>query len=58
MPFKKLALIIVSHVVIAFVGFAIGIYSLPLLTAPASPSNEALVKQVIALRLPPILLKI
>lgn len=44
MPFKKLALIIVSHVVIAFVGFAIGIYSLPLLTAPASPSNEALVK--------------
>ena len=44
MPFKNLALIIVSYVVIAFAGFALGIYSLPLLTAPASPSNEALAK--------------
>jgi hypothetical protein len=41
---KKLTLLTVSYVVIAFTGFALGIDSLPLLTAPASPSNEALEK--------------
>ena len=30
-----------THVVAVIVGFALGIYSLPILTAPASPSAEA-----------------
>ncbi len=35
---KKRLLFIVSHVLAIAVGFAIGIYALPILTAPAAPS--------------------
>jgi hypothetical protein len=35
---KKLVLLTVSHVVAVAVGFAVGIYTLPILTAPKGPS--------------------
>lgn len=35
---KKMLLLAVSHVLAAAVGFASGIYALPILTAPAAPS--------------------
>jgi len=35
---KKLTLLIASHVVAASVGFAVGIYVLPILTAPPGPA--------------------
>ena len=38
---KKLALLVLSHFVAALAGFALGIYLLPILTAPAAPSAEA-----------------
>ncbi len=42
---KKLLLLIVSHVVALGVGFALGIYILPILTAPAGPTSaEAVAK--------------
>jgi hypothetical protein len=34
----KLVLLIVSHVAVLAVGFALGIYALPILTAPKAPS--------------------
>ncbi|EGA68824.1 phenylalanyl-tRNA synthetase beta subunit [Vibrio sinaloensis DSM 21326] len=37
----KWALSIVSHLVVGGVGFALGIYALPILTQPASPSMQA-----------------
>jgi len=38
MKIKNIFLLIVSHVLIGFFGFAMGIYSLPILTAPDAPS--------------------
>ena len=38
---KKLLLLIISHGAIAFAGFALGIYTLPILMAPAAPSSGA-----------------
>jgi hypothetical protein len=38
---RKLVLLI-SHLLAAGVGFAAGIYALPLLTAPAAPSHSAI----------------
>ena len=35
---KKLILLTVSHSLVAFAGFAAGIYMLPILTAPSAPS--------------------
>ena len=35
---KKLLLLLVSHVIVAILGFAAGIYALPILIAPESPS--------------------
>ena len=35
---KKLALLVASHVVALAVGFAVGLYALPILTAPEAPS--------------------
>lgn len=36
---KKLVLYSASHLLFAFVGFALGIYALPILTAPQAPSE-------------------
>lgn len=36
---KKLVLLTVSHLIFAAVGFAVGIYALPILTAPKAPST-------------------
>jgi len=35
---KKLILLIASHLVVAIVGFGVGIYALPILTAPPAPA--------------------
>lgn len=35
---KKLVVLLLSHAVVAAIGFAGGIYALPILTAPAAPS--------------------
>ena len=37
---KKLLLLSVSHLVFAAIGFAAGIYFLPILTAPSGPTSE------------------
>lgn len=37
---KKTLLLLASHVVVLAIGFALGIYVLPILTAPESPTNE------------------
>ena len=39
---KKILFLVVSHVLVGAVGFAIGIYTLPILIAPPSPSVEEL----------------
>ncbi len=39
---KKFLLLLISHGAVAFAGFAAGIYFLPILTAPDSPSQAAL----------------
>ena len=36
---RKLPLLIASHALIAAAGFAAGIYTLPILTAPAAPTT-------------------
>jgi len=38
---RKLVLLI-SHLIFAAIGFALGIYALPILTAPDAPSSEAM----------------
>lgn len=35
---KKLLLLAVSHAIVLVIGFALGIYALPILTAPAAPT--------------------
>jgi hypothetical protein len=35
---KKIILLIVSHIAVAFVGFGAGVYFLPILTAPPAPA--------------------
>ncbi|MFS1704004.1 DM13 domain-containing protein [Alteromonas sp. AMM-1] len=40
----RLIILLLSHLVIGIMGFAIGIYSLPILTAPASPELAQLEK--------------
>jgi hypothetical protein len=39
---KKILLLIVSHLFIAIFGFAMGLYTLPILTAPDAPDIKAL----------------
>lgn len=39
---KRLSLLLLSHAVVLLVGFAAGIYVLPILTAPSSPEASAL----------------
>lgn len=41
---KKILLLVVSHALIGFAGFALGIYLLPILTAPEAPSVEQVKK--------------
>ena len=43
---KKLVLLTASHLLIAVLGFALGIYTLPILTAPDAPSDEQVVDLV------------
>ena len=35
---RKFMLLVISHALVAFAGFAVGIYTLPILTAPSAPS--------------------
>ena len=42
---KKTLLLIISHTAMLLVGFAIGIYTLPILVAPPAPATEAVVAQ-------------
>lgn len=42
MKAKTIAILLVSHLFIGLIGFAVGIYSLPILTAPKSPSEANL----------------
>ena len=44
MTFQKLIILCVSHFSILFVGFAIGIYTLPILSAPPAPSDSEISK--------------
>ena len=37
---RKLILLFISHALVAFAGFAAGIYALPILTAPDKPSDS------------------
>jgi hypothetical protein len=39
---KKIVLLIVSHALVAALGFGAGIYALPILTAPAAPAQAEL----------------
>ncbi|MFC3285053.1 DM13 domain-containing protein [Litchfieldella rifensis] len=39
---KKILLLVLSHLLVGVVGFAIGIYTLPILIAPPSPSEQEL----------------
>ena len=45
MKIKKLIFLGLSHLVVAFVGFALGIYSLPILTVQPAPSSEEILKR-------------
>ena len=40
MKIRTVALLIVTHCAVGFLGFGAGIYILPILTAPPAPSNE------------------
>ncbi|RLV59591.1 hypothetical protein D5018_11115 [Parashewanella curva] len=40
----KYLLLFISHIAIGIIGFAIGIYTLPILTAPTSPSSAVIEK--------------
>lgn len=42
---KKMLLLAVSHVLAVGIGFALGIYALPILTAPPAPTMEAVERQ-------------
>ena len=42
---RSVIVLVISHVVAAFVGFAVGIYALPILTAPPTPSSAELTAQ-------------
>ena len=44
MKIKIVIMLIISHLFIAAVGFALGIYTLPLLIAPASLSEAEIAK--------------
>ena len=43
---KRILLLIASHVVVGIIGFAIGIYMLPILTAPKAPSAEQIMAEL------------
>jgi hypothetical protein len=44
-PMGRVIVLLISHLVAAFVGFAVGIYALPILTAPPTPSVAELTAQ-------------
>uniref|UniRef100_UPI00313F314C hypothetical protein n=1 Tax=Aeromonas sp. OTU364 TaxID=3043864 RepID=UPI00313F314C len=37
---KTLAMLLATHLLVGAAGFAVGIYTLPILIAPAAPSSE------------------
>ena len=43
---KKLLLLTVSHLLFAIAGFAVGIYALPILTAPKAPSSDEMANAI------------
>jgi len=43
---KKLLLLTVSHLLFALAGFAVGIYALPILTAPKAPSSDEMANAI------------
>ena len=43
-PWIKRLLLLASHGGVGFIGFALGIYMLPILTAPSSPSDVAMMQ--------------
>ncbi len=45
MSMKNALLLTASHTLVAALGFALGIYSLPILTAPAAPSSAEVASQ-------------
>ena len=42
---RKTLIVVVSHVIAAAIGFALGIYALPILTAPNAPSTAEVASQ-------------
>lgn len=46
----KKILLVVSHLVVAAVGFALGIYALPILIAPAAPAQAEVASQAVSAR--------
>jgi len=42
---KKLIILIATHALVGFIGFTIGIYTLPILMAPKAPSDEEIYQQ-------------
>lgn len=42
---RKTLILVVSHVIAAAIGFALGIYALPILTAPDAPSTDEVASQ-------------
>ncbi len=42
MKYIILLALVVTHAIVGFIGFAVGIYTLPILTAPESPSEQQL----------------
>ena len=38
---KKILLLIASHIAVLLIGFAAGVYTLPILIAPPAPATEA-----------------
>ncbi len=43
---KRILMLVVSHMVAGIIGFAVGIYMLPLLTAPKAPSTEEIMAEL------------
>ena len=43
---KRFSLLLISHLIVGMAGFALGIYALPILTAPEGPSVDEVMKTV------------
>ena len=47
---KKILLLIASHIAVLLIGFAAGVYTLPILIAPPAPAIEAVAAQASSAR--------